>query len=51
MDQASILVFQLYGGFETPGSAEVIAPAGAPLPELRTIFDVGVRIAFDWRHY
>ena len=51
LDQSSMLVFQLYGGFEMPGSAEVIAPAGAPFPELQTIFDFGIRIAFDWRRY
>ena len=51
MDQASVLVIQLYAGFETPGGAEIISPAGAPLPELQTIFNAGVRVAFDWRRY
>lgn len=51
MDQTSILIFQLYGGFETPSAVQTLAPAGAPLPELRTIFELGLRLAFDWRRY
>ena len=51
MDQASELIGQLFVGFETPGSSEVIAPAGTPVPELNTIFNAGLRVAFDWRRY
>jgi hypothetical protein len=51
MDQTSTLLFQLYGEFEMPGSAEVVSPTGFPVPELRTIYDFGVRLAFDWRRY
>jgi hypothetical protein len=51
LDQASELIGQLFVGFETPGSPEVIAPAGMPVPELNTIFNVGLRVAFDWRRY
>jgi hypothetical protein len=51
LDQASVLVIQLFVGFETAGAAEVISPAGAPLPELHTIYNAGVRVAFDWRRY
>lgn len=51
LDQASVLVIQLFVGFETAGAAEVISPAGAPLPELQTIYNAGARVAFDWRRY
>ena len=51
MDQASVLAFQVYGGFEVPGSPDVIAPAGAPVPSLRPIYELGIRLAFDWRRY
>jgi hypothetical protein len=51
LTQSSSLVFQLYGGFEVPLHASVVQPAGAPEPELRTIYEVGLRIVFDWRNY
>ncbi len=51
MDQASVLIGQLVVGFETSGGAAVITPAGMPVPELNTIYDIGIRIAFDWRRY
>lgn len=51
LDQASELIGQLFVGFETPSSAEVIAPAGMPVPALNTVFNVGLRAAFDWRRY
>ncbi len=51
LDQASVLVIQLFVGFETAGAAEIISPAGAPLPELQTIYNAGARVAFDWRRY
>jgi hypothetical protein len=51
LDQASVLVIQLFVGFETASAAEVISPAGAPIPELQTIYNAGARVAFDWRRY
>jgi hypothetical protein len=51
LEQASILVLQGYVGFDVPGAVTVISPAGAPLPDLKTIFRFGIRLAFDWRHY
>jgi len=51
MDQASLLKLQVVGGFETANHLKLIAPEGAPLPDLHTIFSVGLRVAFDWRHY
>jgi len=29
----------------------VLAPAGAPDPELRTVWHAGFRLVFDWRSY
>ena len=50
-DQSASLLVQLYTGFEVPTSASVVAPAGAPEPDLDTIFHFGLRVAFDWRYY
>jgi hypothetical protein len=51
LDQTSVLALQIVGGFDTPNHATLIAPEGAPLPEVRTIYTIGLRLAFDWRHY
>jgi len=50
-DQTAGLLVQLYTGFEFPTSVSVVAPAGAPEPDLGTIFHFGIRVAFDWRYY
>ncbi|MGH7381278.1 MAG: hypothetical protein ACREKR_03480 [Candidatus Methylomirabilales bacterium] len=50
-DQSASLVVQLFAGFEVPTSASVVSPAGAPEPDLKTIWQVGIRIVFDWRYY
>ena len=50
-DQASSILFQFFGGFDTPTGSSVVSPAGAPMPQLHTIAVGGVRFAFDWRHY
>jgi hypothetical protein len=51
MDQASLLKLQVVGGFENANHLKLIAPEGEPLPELHTVYTLGLRIAFDWRHY
>ena len=51
LDQSSSLVLQLSGGFDVPLSVDVVGPAGAPQPEMRTIWHAGLRLAFDWRYY
>jgi hypothetical protein len=51
LNQASILVLQIYVGFDVSNQASLIAPEGQPLPESRTILRLGARLAFDWRHY
>jgi len=50
-NQTSIVLIQLYAGFDTPTQTSVVSPAGAPTPNLHTIVLTGVRVAFDWRHY
>jgi len=50
-DQSASLVVQLFAGFDVPISASVVSPAGAPEPDLKTIWQFGIRIVFDWRYY
>ncbi len=50
-DQSSTLVFQLFGGIDKPFGAKVESPAGAAVPELRSVKHIGIRMFFDWRHY
>jgi len=51
VDKSSGLGIQLYAGFDRPTNSSVVAPAGAPKPNLHTIVTGGVRVVFDWRHY
>ncbi len=51
LDQSSSLLFQLYGALDVPTRVSVEAPAGAPSPTLRSIWSIGLRVAFDWRYY
>lgn len=51
LDQSSSLVIQLQFGVDIPHSETVLEPAGASVPDLETIWYVGLRAAFDWRHY
>jgi hypothetical protein len=50
-DQSTSLVVQLFAGFDVPTSASVVSPAGAPEPDLKPLWQVGLRLAFDWRYY
>jgi hypothetical protein len=50
-DQSASLVVQLFAGFDVPTSASVVSPTGAPEADLKTIWQVGIRIVFDWRYY
>lgn len=50
-DQSASLVLQLFTGFEVPTSVSVVSPAGAPEPDVGTIWLLGLRMAFDWRYY
>jgi hypothetical protein len=50
-NQSTTLLFQLYAAADVPQSASVVSPAGAPVPDLRTVWSVGLRFVFDWRYY
>jgi hypothetical protein len=51
--QSSALMLQAFGGFDLPAKskATVLAPAGEPLPEFKTVWRAGIRMIFDFRKY
>ena len=51
LDQTSSLVFQLFGGIDFPTKTVVVDPVNTPEPDLKPVWNVGIRLAFDWRHY
>jgi hypothetical protein len=52
-DQRSSLFIQLYGGADFPHNVEVLdSGTGSKIPpELETVWSLGLRLIFDWRHY
>jgi hypothetical protein len=50
-DQSSSLVFQLNFGVDIPHSESIRLPEGVETPELRPVWYIGLRTAFDWRYY
>ncbi len=50
-DQSSSLMLQLNTGVDIPYRAQTILPAGDPVPELKRIWYIGIRVLFNWRHY
>ena len=50
-NQSSSVVIQLFTAADVPRSASTVFPAGAPTPDLRTVWSVGLRLVFDWRYY
>jgi hypothetical protein len=50
-DQSSSLILQLNFGVEFPHNETVKFPEGIDKPELRPVWYVGLRTAFDWRYY
>lgn len=50
-NQSTALLFQLFAAADVPQSASVVSPVGAPVPDLRTVWSVGLRVIFDWRYY
>jgi hypothetical protein len=50
-NQSSSVVFQLFAAADVPRSASTTFPVGAPTPDLRTVWSVGLRLVFDWRYY
>jgi hypothetical protein len=52
-DQRSSLFIQLFGGVDFPHDVEVLETFldTETTPELKTVWNLGLRIIFDWRHY
>jgi hypothetical protein len=51
LDQSSSLVIQINFGVDIPHNETVVAPEGASVPDLKSVWYFGMRIAFDWRSY
>jgi hypothetical protein len=49
--QAAAVLIQIGASFDTPTKITVMAPSGAPSPDLKTVTSAYVRLAFDWRQY
>jgi hypothetical protein len=50
-NQSSSVLFQLFAAADVPSGANVVSPAGAPTPDLHTVWSIGLRLVFDWRYY
>ncbi|HSW16777.1 MAG TPA: hypothetical protein VLJ86_06085 [Ramlibacter sp.] len=50
-NQSSSVLVQLFAAADVPRGATVRFPMGAPAPELRTVWSIGLRLVFDWRYY
>ena len=51
MNQSSSVLLQLYGGVDMPRKSKVVLPEGAPPVDLKNVYFLGLRMAFDWRYY
>ncbi|HEY6436129.1 MAG TPA: hypothetical protein VIY47_06040, partial [Ignavibacteriaceae bacterium] len=51
LDQSSSLCFKLSFGVDLPYDEEIILPEGGTLPELKAVWNLGITMEFDWRHY
>jgi hypothetical protein len=49
--QSASLLLQINAGMDMPNDVRVTYPVNAVTPQLRTIWFVGFRLAFDWRYY
>lgn len=49
--QSASLVLQVLGGVDLPGKRASIFPENASLPEVKPVWFIGLRLAFDWRYY
>jgi hypothetical protein len=50
-DQSSSLDIQITGGIEFPIHVNTIEPVDVPDPQVKNIYHIGLRVAFDWRGY
>jgi hypothetical protein len=51
MNQSSDIMIQLSTGVDVPHDVSVVTPVGDPVPKLKPVWYLGVRLIFDWRHY
>jgi len=51
LDQSSSLRIYFSFGVDFPYSAELVAPEGGTLPELKPVWNIGLTAEFDWRYY
>ena len=49
--QSSAVLIQLFAGADVPQHTKVTYPVGAPGVKFETIYSIGLRVIFDWRHY
>jgi hypothetical protein len=49
--QSASLVMQVNAGVDIPGKVHMIVPVNITPPEVKPIWTVGLRLAFDWRYY
>jgi hypothetical protein len=49
--QTANLMIQISAGVDVPHKASILVPAGDPLPQLKPIAYVGMRVIFNWRKY
>jgi hypothetical protein len=49
-NQSSSVIFQLFIGAEVPYGASALNP-GVTLPDLHTVWSLGLRMVHDWRYY
>ena len=49
--QSASLVLQINAGIDIPGRAKVVFTEDPRVPDRKPIWFIGLRMAFDWRHY
>jgi hypothetical protein len=49
--QSSSVLLQFSAGVNIPYGVSVIQPTQAPVPALKSVWQLGLRVIFDWRHY
>ena len=50
-NQSSSVLIQLFVDADVPSLGPVVSPAGTSVPNGQTVWGVGLRMVFDWRHY
>jgi hypothetical protein len=49
--QSSSVLLQFSAGVNIPYGATVLQPMQSPVPQLKSVWQLGLRVIFDWRHY